>query len=147
MQFKSLALLLILAPSAAYASTVETQSELPSEALSLAAPLQSDDASQPVITIELETLDEGMDLPTRIEMVDITHPVPQLVNHADGKSVIAFTIGLDGKTRDFEVVSATDKTLADHAIATIKGWVYGPPVRKGEPVEVRLKAWFAYDFQ
>lgn len=75
------------------------------------------------------------------------YPISLVLNHTAGKCVIAYTVGVDGHTRDFEIVSASDERFAEHAIVAVKQWTYQPPSKGGAPVEVRLKQSFSYDFR
>ena len=71
-------------------------------------------------------------------------PVSRLLSRASGKVVIAYTIGRDGRTRDFEVVSAPDPMFADHAIIAVREWVFRPATQGGEAVDARVRQSFEY---
>ena len=56
--------------------------------------------------------------------------------------VIEFTIGLDGKTRDFRVVRSAGPPCAGFAIDAMKLWQFEPARKKGKPVAVIMRAPF-----
>jgi TonB family protein len=56
--------------------------------------------------------------------------------------VIEFTIGLDGKARDFRVVSSAGPPCAGLAIDAMKQWQFEPARKKGKPVAVIMRAPF-----
>jgi len=55
-----------------------------------------------------------------------------------GEAVIEFIIDRDGRARLPRVVSATQEAFGWAAAAAISQWVFAPPLRKGEPTEVRV---------
>jgi len=57
-----------------------------------------------------------------------------------GTSILSFTIGTDGHTRDISVVRKLDPELDDRAIATVHEWRYKPARKRDQPVEVRIEA-------
>lgn len=72
-------------------------------------------------------------------------PISQLLSGSSGKVVIQYTIGIDGKTRDFVVVSAPSQKFADHAIIALKKWVYRPALEADVPVEATVRQSFTFN--
>jgi TonB family protein len=56
-----------------------------------------------------------------------------------GTSILSFTVGTDGYTRDINVVRKLDTELDDSAIATVRKWRYKPARKGDEPVEVKIE--------
>jgi TonB family protein len=71
------------------------------------------------------------------------YPISMLLSGKGGSCVIEFTVGIDGKAKEFKVLSPPNK-LADHAIIAVKSWVFEPATKDGVPVEARLKQSFSY---
>lgn len=72
------------------------------------------------------------------------YPISRLMAGASGNSVIVFTIGTDGRTRDFEVEHTDDQWYANHAIAALSEWVFEPARKDGQPVEARFRQSFEF---
>jgi len=73
------------------------------------------------------------------------YPIRQLQLGNSGQATIEFTIGEDGKPRDFRVVSATYKSFADHAIIAVREWRWEPARKHGHPIPFRVRLPFNYD--
>jgi TonB family protein len=71
-------------------------------------------------------------------------PISLLLSGGAGKVVIQYTIGTDGKTKDFVVVSTPNQKFADHAIIAIKKWLYQPAIKANEPIETTVKQSFTF---
>ncbi len=72
------------------------------------------------------------------------YPVSRLVAGQDGRTIIAYTIGSDGKPGDFEVVETDDKVFADHAIIAVRTWRYQPATKGGAAISARVEHPFVY---
>lgn len=81
--------------------------------------------------------------PTLISGKRPIYPISKVLSREPGAAAIAFTIGIDGKARDFDVLSADDRRFADHAIIAVREWVWRPATKDGKPIEVRV----SQDFQ
>jgi TonB family protein len=73
------------------------------------------------------------------------YPIRQLQLANFGEATIEFTIGENGKARDFRVVSASYKSFADHAIIAVRDWQWEPARKHGRPVPVRVRIPFKYN--
>jgi TonB family protein len=56
--------------------------------------------------------------------------------HIGGKVLLRATIGIDGRVRDLELLSAPDPSLAFSAFRAVSQWQYKPYQLNGHPVEV-----------
>ncbi|MFP7722820.1 TonB family protein [Lysobacter sp. A3-1-A15] len=72
------------------------------------------------------------------------YPVSLVLSKKSGTSVITYTIGEDGRPKDFEIQSATDEKYANHAIITMKEWVYQPATKGGVPIAARVRQTFEF---
>ena len=73
------------------------------------------------------------------------YPISQLLSAKTGTSVIVYTIGTDGRPRDFRIDSTTDERYANHAIIAVQKWVYQPALKDGVPVEATVRQSFDFD--
>ncbi|GAB3357644.1 TonB family protein [Lysobacter tyrosinilyticus] len=71
-------------------------------------------------------------------------PISLLLSGSSGKVVIQYTIGIDGRTKDFVVKSTPDQKFADHAIIAIRKWIYRPAVTAGAPIETTVQQEFTF---
>jgi len=71
------------------------------------------------------------------------YPISLLLSGKGGSCAIEFTVGVDGKAKDFKILSAPDK-FADHAIIAVGSWVFAPATKDGVPVEARMRQSFSY---
>ena len=72
------------------------------------------------------------------------YPIRQWQLGNSGEALVEFTIGEDGKARDFRIVSTSYKSFGDHAILAIKLWQWEPARKQGLPVPVRVRVPFKY---
>lgn len=84
--------------------------------------------------------------PERIRGKAPIYPISLMLSGGEGESVVVFTIGVDGRTSDFEVQSTTDERYANHAIIALREWRFKPALKDGVPVEVRVRQSFTYKF-
>ena len=56
-----------------------------------------------------------------------------------GTSILAFTVGIDGRPYDIKVVRRLDAELDDSAVAAVSNWRYEPARRNGELVEAQTR--------
>lgn len=84
--------------------------------------------------------------PKRIKGKVPVYPITLMLSGVEGESVIEFTVGVDGITKDFKVHSTTDERYANHAIIALKDWIFEPAIKNGVPVEVTIRQAFSYDF-
>lgn len=89
--------------------------------------------------------DENTTPPRIIKSQPVIYPVSMLMSGVPGEAVIVFTIGTDGRARDFEVQSATNEKFADHAIIALKEFEYVPATRNGEPILSRGRQAFQFE--
>lgn len=75
------------------------------------------------------------------------YPISQLLNRKEGHTIIEFTIGEDGKTKDFAVFEADYEYYANHAIIAAREWRFAPATKDGHPIEVRVRQRFNYAMQ
>lgn len=73
------------------------------------------------------------------------YPISELLSTKSGTSVIVYTIGTDGRPRDFSVETTTDERYANHAIIALQKWVYQPAMKDGAPVEAHVRQ--SFDFE
>ena len=71
------------------------------------------------------------------------YPISMLLSGKGGRCVIEFTVGTDGKAKEFKVLSPPSK-FSDHAIIAVSSWVFEPATKDGVPVEQRLQQSFSY---
>jgi protein TonB len=64
---------------------------------------------------------------------------PELAaNNVDGDVLLQAVIGVDGKVRGVEVVSAADLDLEEAAIRAVSQWEFSPTYLNCQAVEVRM---------
>ena len=61
-----------------------------------------------------------------------------------GSAVIAFTVGIDGKPKDFALLSSTHGLFSTHAIAAVYRWRFEPARKNRRPVECRVQIPFRW---
>lgn len=66
------------------------------------------------------------------------YPAELKAEHPTGKAQIEFVIDREGRARLPRVVSATHAAFGWAAATAISQWVFEPPVRGGQPVDVRV---------
>lgn len=71
-----------------------------------------------------------------IKMVQPEYPAILKASRIAGTVVLEGTIGIDGNTKDLQVISGP-ATLQQSALDAVKQWVYRPFLLEGEPVEVK----------
>jgi TonB family protein len=72
------------------------------------------------------------------------YPIRQWQLGNSGEAVVEFTIGEDGKARNFRIVSTNDKSFANHAILAIEQWQWATARKRGHPVPVRVRVPFKF---
>jgi TonB family protein len=83
-------------------------------------------------------------LPKLIRGSAPAYPIRQLQLANSGQATIEFTIGENGRARDFKVISASYKSFADHAILALRDWQWDPARKHGRPVPFRATIPFNY---
>lgn len=124
-----LAWMLLLPASAAFAQERQS-SVLPDRSL------------KPAVTGSIEA--SGPDRPPRfVSGKSPVYPISMLLSRKGGGCTIEFTVGIDGKPKEFTVVSSPGK-FADHAIIAIGSWTFEPAMKDGVPVEARVRQTFSF---
>lgn len=72
------------------------------------------------------------------------YPASQLLKGKPGKTLIVFTIGIDGKAKDFFVKSSDDAKFSAHAIIAIREWIFQPAIKGGRAIKARVSQEFSY---
>lgn len=93
-------------------------------------------------------IDPGADIdspPTLLSGRWPVFPIERAFSGESGTASIAYTIGSDGHTRDFEVLSATRPVFADHLIIAVRGWTFRPAMKDGHPVDLRARQDFRFE--
>ncbi len=72
-------------------------------------------------------------------------PIERAFSGEGGSASIAYTIGSDGRTRDFEVLSASKPVFADHLILAVRDWTFRPAQKDGHPVDLRTRQDFVFE--
>lgn len=72
------------------------------------------------------------------------YPISQVLNGNSGSAILAFTIDVDGRARGFEVLEASDKRFADHAIIAVREWTWQPATKDGAPIAARVSQSFEF---
>ena len=81
----------------------------------------------------------GYDAPPRlIEGRAPVYPFSASMANRPGSAKVAFTIGEDGRTRDIQVVEASEPYFGGHTANAIKDWRFEPAHKDGRPVSVRI---------
>lgn len=82
--------------------------------------------------------------PKRLSGKAPVFPVSHLMKGVEGKVLVAFTVGVDGKASEFEILEATDQKFADHAVIALQGWRFRPARKKGVDVAARMRYSFSF---
>ena len=72
------------------------------------------------------------------------YPVSQIQSRMGGSAVVVYTIGTDGRPRDFSVQSTSDERYANHAIIALEDWRFKPARKDGTSVDARVRQVFTY---
>ena len=72
-----------------------------------------------------------------------TYPMMRLRQR--GHAVIGFTVDPSGRTRDVQVVKASDRDFAKRAIAAVQKWRFRPGIKNGRPVSCYIEAPFYFE--
>jgi len=72
------------------------------------------------------------------------YPITLALEGKSGGTTLAYTIGADGQTKGFRVVSTDDQRLADHAIIAVREWLFQPAKTGGVPIEVEVTQSFSF---
>lgn len=115
----------------------------PSSRYSVARPTRANVALDPA-TMRGSAKLGGETPPIFISGKSPVYPVSQLVSHKGGSATIVYTVGTDGRPRDFSVQSATDERYANHAIIALKDWVFEPATKDGIRIETQVRQVFSY---
>jgi protein TonB len=68
------------------------------------------------------------------------YPLDARRQHVEGKVVLQFLIGMDGKVSNIEVVSSEPEGVFDEAaVEAVAKWVFVPAFVGGAPVNTRVK--------
>jgi TonB family protein len=74
-----------------------------------------------------------------------TYPAGLLGEKPVGQAEIAFIIDREGRCRLARIVSATHEAFGWAAATAVERWVFDPPKRGGQPVDVRVSIPFKFD--
>lgn len=73
------------------------------------------------------------------------YPIRRALSGQGGSAEICFTVGVDGKASEFEVLRADHRAFADHAIIAVREWTFAPATKDGQPVATRVTQVFAFE--
>jgi TonB family protein len=73
------------------------------------------------------------------------YPAKLLSEKLAGKAEIAFIIDREGHCRLARIVSANHELFGWAAATAVERWVFDPPKRGGQPVDVRVTIPFTFD--
>ncbi len=82
--------------------------------------------------------------PRRLSGKAPVFPVTHLMKGVEGKVIVAYTVGVDGRASDFEILEATDKKFADHVVIALREWRFEPAQKDGVDVAARVKTPFSF---
>lgn len=85
--------------------------------------------------------------PRRLSGDAPAYPRRELVQGTAGAAVVEFTIDVDGMTRDFRVVSASEPVFGQQAVVAVQGWRFAPATKAGNPVAIRARQSFDFRFR
>lgn len=77
--------------------------------------------------------------PVAITMGPPVYPPEFRRSRIQGEAEVWFIIGVDGRTEEVQVSTATDEAFAEAAIAAVSQWRFRPAQKGGQPVRVRSK--------
>ena len=84
----------------------------------------------------------------RTKAVAPVYPRRALQRNITGRVKVEFTVGVDGRTREIEVVESNQGGLFDRsALRAISEWEYEPRVVRGQPVAQRVDAYLDYNLE
>jgi|GEM_PF-4514964 len=72
------------------------------------------------------------------------YPPEEALNGKPGKVHVAFTIAVDGRASDIQIIDATDKDFGDALVDAIRSWRFEPARKADMPVPSALN--FTYFF-
>lgn len=72
------------------------------------------------------------------------YPTDELLRSEEGKVILEFIIGIDGRARDGTVRETTNPAFAQAAAAAVNETLFSPAQAKGKPVAVRATAEFRF---
>ena len=84
----------------------------------------------------------------RTKAVAPAYPRRALQRNITGRVKVEFTVDVDGRTREIEVVESNQGSLFDRsALRAISEWEYEPRVVRGQPVAQRVYAYLDYNLE
>lgn len=66
------------------------------------------------------------------------YPISKTLRGPGGSATISFTIGVDGRTADIEILEATEEVFARHLVAAARKWRFEPARDGATAVPVRV---------
>lgn len=75
--------------------------------------------------------------PVAVRMSPPVYPSEFRRSDLKAEAEVWFIIGLDGKTEQVQVKTATDEAFAKAAIAAVSQWQFRPAMKDGKPVRMR----------
>ena len=77
--------------------------------------------------------------PKLIRKVNPLYPDVLRQNRVSGFVDVVCVIGVDGKAKDFDIISSSHTEFELPAIEALKRWRFQPAERNGVPVEIKVK--------
>ena len=73
------------------------------------------------------------------------YPIGQFLTGKTGSAEVAFTVGVDGHTRDIHVVAADREVFGRHLAIAVRDWLFEPARRNGVAIASPLTVVFEFD--
>ena len=117
------------------AATLKTRLTAEAKSAGTASP-RSGGSGKPAAIFDLAQLDQ---VPTARFRVPPTYPDQERVKGMEGKALVEFVLGADGKVAEARAVEATNDAFAASAVEALSKWKFDPGKKGGVPVGVRMR--------
>jgi len=67
------------------------------------------------------------------------YPISQVRSGSAGFAIVAFIVGVDGRTHDIQVVRASYPYFGSHTVLAVRNWEFEPARVNGKPVPVKVR--------
>ena len=75
--------------------------------------------------------------PTLITGKALLCPISQARSGSSGYAIVSFTVGVDGKSHDIQILKASYPYFGSHTVLAVRDWKFEPARKNGKPVPVK----------
>jgi TonB family protein len=67
------------------------------------------------------------------------YPISQARSGSSGYAIVSFTVDVDGKTQDIQVMKASYPYFGSHTVLAVREWKFEPARKNGKPVPMKAR--------